>query len=140
MNQNKKLWSDFLKKEQEDFYWVLAKKYLACFGNKSPSVNQLLELQWILSHTWVQCFIAIDSRLNQEERISLYLSAHGKTNQEIAQFCKVCSRQVERYRAAVFEKLDCKNITEAVLKGIRYLQIEPACELDEIATCSYLQV
>jgi DNA-binding CsgD family transcriptional regulator len=38
-------------------------------------------------------------------------------------YFKITVRQVEFYRQAIFKKLLCKNIGEAIAKGLRYGEI-----------------
>lgn len=131
MNKMKKDIERDIYDQHQNFYMYLAKYFLADLGIRSPSINQLLKFHWILSRTSVERFITIDSRLNQIEKTILYLSAYGKTIEGIAQFFNIGSRQVERYRSSILKKLHCSNIAEAVMKGIRFMEIPPINEFKE---------
>ncbi|MGC1183407.1 response regulator transcription factor, partial [Legionella sp.] len=61
--------------------------------------------------------------LTEQERRCLYLSAQGKSLKEIASFLAITVRRVERHRQAIFRKMECKNIAEAIALGIRYGEI-----------------
>ena len=67
------------------------------------------------------CF---DRRLTKREQNCLYLSAQGKGIKEIASFLKMSDRRVVQYRQAIFQKLGCKNIVEAITVEIRYGEID----------------
>ncbi|WP_269570399.1 LuxR C-terminal-related transcriptional regulator [Legionella tunisiensis] len=41
----------------------------------------------------------------------------------MAFFLNLSERQVERHRNTIFQKLECKNIAEAIAKGLRYGEI-----------------
>lgn len=132
MKPKKEALSHFFDAKQQAFYLELAKEYLSYLGNNNPNMMQLRELQWLLSQVWVPRFMGIDSRLTQKEGTTLYFSARGKTTKQIARFSKISPRQVERHRAMIFEKLNCNNIAEAVMKGIRFLEIKSCLEEDEV--------
>lgn len=117
--------SNYFDEQQQAFYLGLAKKHLAYYGNKTPSINQLLHLYSLLCQTCVHRYIAIDTRLTEQEATTLYFSAQGKTTEQIAQFSKITPRQVERHRSQIFKKLGCNNIASAIMKGIRFLELQP---------------
>lgn len=131
MNKKKNSLSHDVYEQHQVFYMNLAKQLLADFGNKSPSINQLVRFHNILSRTSVERFIAVDTRLNQKERTILYFSAQGQTTEEIANFVKLGTRQVERHRSSILKKLRCRNIAEAVMKGVRFLEIPANWEMKE---------
>ncbi|MGC1182616.1 helix-turn-helix transcriptional regulator [Legionella sp.] len=85
-------------------------------------------MQNALSHVWVRQVIYLDFRLTKKENQCLYLSAQGKTIKEIALFFQVTVKRVEQYRQAIFEKLACTNMIEAVFIGICYGKRSPLNE------------
>ncbi|MFW2533670.1 MULTISPECIES: response regulator transcription factor, partial [unclassified Legionella] len=97
-----------------------AKNYLDYLGNSNPTHKQLAEIQALLSNTWIRLPICFDLRLSEQEKQCLYLSAQGKGLKEIASFLNVSMRRVTQYRQAIFKKLGCRNITSAIIVGIRY--------------------
>ncbi|MFW2561393.1 response regulator transcription factor, partial [Legionella sp. S2E2] len=102
------------------FFQVFAKNYLDYLGNSNPTHKQLAEIQALLSNTWIRLPICFDLRLSEQEKQCLYLSAQGKGLKEIASFLNVSMRRVTQYRQAIFKKLGCRNITSAIIVGIRY--------------------
>ncbi|MFW2532288.1 MULTISPECIES: response regulator transcription factor [unclassified Legionella] len=102
------------------FFKVFAKNYLAYLGNSNPTSNQLAEIQALLASTWVRQPIHFDLRLSEQEKQCLYLSAQGKELKEIAAFLKVSIRRVTQHRQSIFQKLDCRNITSAIIVGLRF--------------------
>lgn len=110
--------------EHQMFYKKFARDYLLFLGNPNPTHKQLKGIQLLLSQIWVQKSIYLDDRLTYLERQCLYLSALGHNVKDIASFFAISTRQVERHRSAIFEKLGCRNITQAVAQGIRYGEIQ----------------
>ncbi|HHF7344298.1 TPA: response regulator transcription factor [Legionella feeleii] len=102
------------------FFKVFAKNYLDYLGNSNPTHKQLAEIQALLSNTWIRQPICFDLRLSEQEKQCLYLSAQGKEVKEIAAFLKVSTRRVTQHRQSIFQKLDCKNITSAIIVGLRF--------------------
>ncbi|HHF7349947.1 TPA: response regulator transcription factor, partial [Legionella feeleii] len=102
------------------FFKVFAKNYLDYLGNSNPTPKQLAEIQSLLSNTWIRQPICFDLRLSEQEKQCLYLSAQGKEVKEIAAFLKVSTRRVTQHRQSIFQKLDCKNITSAIIVGLRF--------------------
>ncbi|HHF7345162.1 TPA: helix-turn-helix transcriptional regulator [Legionella feeleii] len=111
--------------KQKQFFKAFARDYLTYLGNPNPSNKQLAEVQTLLSQAWVQRPLCIDGRLTPREQQCLYLSSLGKSIKEIASFFAVSERQVVWHRNTIFQKLKCKNIAEAIAKGIRYGEIGP---------------
>jgi DNA-binding CsgD family transcriptional regulator len=105
------------------FFKTLAKIYLEYLGNSNPTSKQLTEMQVLLPNTCIKLPIRCDLRLTEQEKECLYLSAQRKRIKEIALFMKVSTRRVTQYRQSIFEKLNCKNITSAIIVGIRYGEI-----------------
>ncbi|STX39049.1 response regulator transcription factor [Legionella feeleii] len=102
------------------FFKVFAKNYLDYLGNSNPTPKQLAEIQSLLSNIWIRQPICFDLRLSEQEKQCLYLSAQGKEVKEIAAFLKVSTRRVTQHRQSIFQKLDCKNITSAIIVGLRF--------------------
>ncbi|STX41842.1 lipolytic enzyme / transcription regulator protein [Legionella donaldsonii] len=113
------------------FFKVFAKNYLDYLGNSSPTNKQLAEIQALLSNTWIRLPICFDLRLSEQEKQCLYLSAQGKEVKEIAAFLKVSTRRVTQHRQSIFQKLNCKNITSAIIVGLRFGVIKAEHLLDE---------
>ncbi|STX39360.1 response regulator transcription factor [Legionella feeleii] len=113
------------------FFKVFAKNYLDYLGNSNPTHKQLAEIQALLSNTWIRLPIHFDLRLSEQEKQCLYLSAQGKGLKEIAVFLEVSMRRVTQYRQAIFKKLGCRNITSAIIVGIRYGVIKKEGVLDD---------
>ena len=113
------------------FFQVFAKNYLDYLGNSNPTHKQLAEIQALLSNTWIRLPICFDLRLSEQEKQCRYLSAQGKGLKEIAVFLKVSMRRVTQYRQAIFKKLGCRNITSAIIVGIRYGVIKKENVLDD---------
>ncbi|WP_019216543.1 response regulator transcription factor [Legionella tunisiensis] len=113
------------------FFKVFAKNYLDYLGNSNPTSKQLSEIQALLSHTWIRQPIFFDLRLSEQEKQCLYLSAQGKGLKEIAAFLKVSIRRVTQYRQSIFQKLDCRNITSAIIVGLRFGVIKAEHLLEE---------
>jgi DNA-binding CsgD family transcriptional regulator len=102
------------------FFKVFAKNYLNYFGNSNPTAKQVSEMQALLSNTWIKQPIGFDLQLTEQEKQCLYLSAQGKGLKEIAAFLKVSLRRVTQYRQSIFEKLECRNISSAIILGLRF--------------------
>jgi DNA-binding CsgD family transcriptional regulator len=112
-----------LSDQEDKFFENFSKDYLVYLGNPRPSKKQITEMLSILSHVWLKRRVCLDLRLTEREKQCLYLSALGKNIKEIASYFKITVRQVELYRQAIFKKLLCKNIGEAIAKGLRYGEI-----------------
>jgi DNA-binding CsgD family transcriptional regulator len=110
-------------RQEQQFFASFAQDYLIYFGNPQPSKKQVAACQGLLSHVWLRRTLCLDSRLTEQERRCLYLSAQGKRLKDIAAFLNISVRCVERYRQSVFQKLECNNIAEAIALGVRYGEI-----------------
>ncbi|HHF7348600.1 TPA: response regulator transcription factor [Legionella feeleii] len=108
------------------FFKTFAKNYLNHLGNSKPTRKQLVEFQDLLSHIWIRQPVCFDLRLTEKERQCLYLSAQGKRLKEIASFLNVSIKRITQYRQSIIQKLGCKNITSAIIVGIRYREIKAA--------------
>lgn len=106
------------------FFKTFAKNYLNHLGNGEPTRKQLAEFQDLLSHIWIRQPVCFDLRLTEQERQCLYLSAQGKRLKEIAAFLNVSTKRITQYRQSIIQKLGCKNITSAIIVGIRYGEIK----------------
>ena len=102
------------------FFKVFAKNYLDYLGNSNPTAQQLSEIQALLSNAWIRQPISFDLRLSEQEKQCLYLSAQGKGLKEIAAFLQVSIRRITQYRQSIFQKLECGNITSAIIVGLRF--------------------
>ena len=117
--------NDFYQLKAQSFFENFAGRYLAYLGNMRPTKRQLSEMIELLSHVWLRHFITSDARLSEIESQCLYLFSQGKTAPQIAQILSISERQIKRYRENILRELDCNNITQAVVIGIRYGQIPP---------------
>lgn len=113
------------------FFKTFAKSYLAYLGNNRPTPKQLTEMQALLSNAWIRQPICFDLRLTVQEKQCLYLSAQGKGLKEISAFLNVSIRRVVQLRQSIFQKLNCKNITSAIIVGIRFGEIKASDLLTE---------
>lgn len=109
--------------KQKQFFKAFARDYLTYLGNPNPTNKQLAEIQTLLSQSWVLRPLCTNGRLTTREQQCLYLSAQGKSMKEIAVFLNISERQVGHHRNNIFQKLECKNIAEAIAKGLRYGEI-----------------
>lgn len=125
MDINKQDFIHYHSTKQKQFFKSFARDYLNYLGNSNPTNKQLTEIQTLLSQSWVQRPLCIDGRLTHREQQCLYLSSQGKGIKEIAIFLNLSERQVERHRNNIFQKLECKNIAEAIAKGLRYGELRP---------------
>lgn len=98
----------------------LAIDYLEMLGNYAPDQKQIDMVEELLSHSVITCKIHFDTRLTQREVMTLYLTALGKTSKESAKMLGIESCTVECHRAEIKRKLDCRNMSHAVYKGIIY--------------------
>ena len=122
---NKKNLCTYYALKEEQFFKAFAKDYLCYLGNSKPTPRQLSEIQNLLSQSRVKNTVHLDNRLSDREKQCLYLSAFGRSIKEIADFLDVSERQVGHLRNSIFQKLDCKNITESVTRGLRFGEIRP---------------
>ncbi|WP_019215536.1 helix-turn-helix transcriptional regulator [Legionella tunisiensis] len=122
---NKQDFINYHSAKQKQFFKAFARDYLNYLGNPNPTNKQLTAVQILLSQAWVPRPICIDGRLTTREQQCLYLSSLGKSIKEIATFFDVSERQVVWHRNNIFLKFDCKNIAEAIAKGMRYGEIAP---------------
>ncbi|STX43565.1 lipolytic enzyme / transcription regulator protein [Legionella donaldsonii] len=122
---NKQDFVNYHSTKQKQFFKVFARDYLAYLGNPNPTNKQLAEVQTLLSQSWVQRPLCLDGRLTSREQQCLYLSSQGKSMKEIALFLNISERQVGHHRNNIFQKLECKNIAEAIAKGLRYGELRP---------------
>ena len=113
------------------FFKLFAKNYLDYLGNSNPTAKQLAEIQALLSSTWIRQPICFDVRLSEQEKQCIYLSAQGKSLKEISALLKVSIRRINYCRQSIFQKLGCKNITSAIIVGLRFGVIKAEHLLDE---------
>lgn len=131
MNQKKKNLHYDLNELVQPFYLNLAKNCLTRLTDKEPSPEQILVFQDLMSRTCIRPLMLIKGCLTEKESITLRLSAQGNSIKHIARIFNISTRQVERYRSSILKKLDCKNTPEAVMKGIRFGEINPFWKLEE---------
>lgn len=98
----------------------MAIELLEIFGNQSPTQSQIDLAQELLSTFALPTSLSFDKRLTKRETMILLLVAHGRTSQETANVLKIQASTVETHRAEIKRKLECRNIAQAVFKGIQY--------------------
>ena len=115
--------SEFYQLKSQSFFKDFAQRYLAYLGNYSPNKTQLTEMMDLLSHVWLRNLVTLDTRLTDIEKQCLYLFSQGKTVLQVAEFCSLSERQMHRYKENILRELNCQNMTQAVVLGIRYGEI-----------------
>jgi DNA-binding CsgD family transcriptional regulator len=115
--------TEFYQLKAQSFFKAFAQRYLAYLGNYNPNKTQLTEMMDLLSHVWLRHLVTLDTRLTDIERQCLYLFSQGKTVLQVAEFCSISERQTQRYKANILRELDCENMAQAVVLGIRYGEI-----------------
>ncbi len=113
----------FLQKisDKEDKFFQLVTCDLLDFLNKCVSKSEKIKiLMRVLSHVWIKLPFSISDKLTTREKQCLYLVSRGLTLKEIAKIMKITFNTVNTYERNILEKLLCKNLTEAVVVGIKY--------------------
>lgn len=98
----------------------MAIRLLEEFGNFSPNQDQIDLLERVLSSVTVDRRLFFENSLSKKEQTCLYWAARGMTSAETASLMKVAVSTVETHRNRVKDKLQCKNMTQAVFEGLRY--------------------
>ena len=101
-----------------------AKDYLNYLGNRHPTPQQMLVIQALLAHTRLRQAAGHDFQLTQQEKQCLSLAAEGKGPRETAACLGTSIRSIRQSRKSILQKLGCKNMTSAVILGLRYGEIE----------------
>ncbi len=104
----------------ETLFTTLAKAMLTQFGITSASPQQLKKMGKLLSNTYIDCHLVVDSRLSTTESRCLLLAAHGNTSDQSAKILNISKTTVETHRKEIKRKLGCNSIAHAVYQGIRY--------------------
>lgn len=106
----------------------LTSETLKEMGIHNPKKTQLKLAQTLTQNLLiaVEHQLVFDKRLTKKEISCLFWAAKGKTTLEIARLLHVEISTVKTYRKRIQEKLNAKNITQAVFEGIRlgYLPAE----------------
>lgn len=113
----------FLQKvsdKESKFFELVVHDLLNYLGNNTPNYEQIRTLMRILSQAWIKVPISLSNKLTQREKQCLYLVSKGLTLKEIAKIMKISINTVNTYERNILEKLLCKNLTEAVVQGIKY--------------------
>ena len=115
--------TEFYQLKTQSFFKGFAQRYLAYLGNYNPNKTQLTEMMDLLSHVWLRNLVTLDTRLTDIEKQCLYLFSQGKTVLQVDEFCSLSERQMHRYKENILRELNCQNMTQAVVLGIRYGEI-----------------
>lgn len=98
----------------------LAVKYLRFLNDEKPTQIQIEVMQSILTRTLEKKMVDFSEKLTKREKDCLYLASQGKSSKETAKFLCISSETVRVYRKEIIRKLQCKNMVQAVYKGIKY--------------------
>ena len=98
----------------------LAHNLIAFLGNASPNTKQIEIMESILLNTGLKVQLLFDKRLTKREVECLTLAALGCSSSATAEILKISSKTVEQYRNEIKKKLGSKNMTQAVVLGIKY--------------------
>ena len=111
------------------FFKNFAQDYLNYLGDSQPTEKQMMVIQALEAHSRIKQSTCVDVRLTAGEKEYLYLAARGKKHQDIAASLKVSLRQISQCRKSVCQKLGCKNVTSAIILGLRFGEI-PVPDID----------
>lgn len=104
----------------------LAHSLIAFLGNESPNPKQVEVMESILSNTGLKVELLFDKRLTKREIECLTLAALGFSSSATAEILHISSKTVEQYRNDIKKKLGSKNMTQAVVLGIKYGYVDQA--------------
>lgn len=113
------------KFEDPEFFRQFAIDYLHYLGNPKPTPKQIAEMEFLLMSVFIRLPIGFNIYLTWQEKQCLYLTAQGKTVSEVAAFFRVSIRQITNYRKSIFEKLNCKTMSSAIILGVRFGVLNP---------------
>ena len=105
------------------FFKNFAQDYLNYLGDRTPTDKQMAVIQALQAHTRIRQAAGHDFRLTAEEKQCLCLAAEGKRLEDIAACLGVSVRKMRQYRQSVLQKFGCKNMTSAIILGLRYGEI-----------------
>lgn len=115
--------------KEEQFYTEAARLYLKNrMKIANPTPEQLKEMKNTLFHVLLRKKIILDRRLTNREKQYLFWASCGKDYNEIAEILDLSPETVRNYEKGILEKLECKNMKQAVAQGIRYGEI-PLAEI-----------
>ncbi len=106
----------------------LAKSLIEFLGNKTPNKKQIKTVESMLFNVGLKAKMLFDKRLTKREKECLSLAALGHSSTETAELLKISRKTVEQYRGEIKKKLKCKNMTHAIIRGIKYGYITPTEE------------
>jgi len=110
--------------KEEKFYAEIAMIYLKKrMGISNPTREQLDEMKSILFHVWLRKKLILDKRLTGRQKSYLFFASLGMTYIEIAKILEISPETVRNYEKEILEKMDCKNMKQAIAQGIRYGEI-----------------
>ena len=107
-------------KDEINFFNYLSLNVLDYIGNDSPSNEQVLFVENLLSTMLIKKTILLDERLTPREKTCLFYAALGETTSQTAKLMCIDITTVTTYRKAIIKKLNAKNIVHAVYIGIRH--------------------
>ncbi len=104
--------------KQNKFYVELSKDYLDFFLNKQYCDLHLIEMKNLIHYKYSREFI-FSNILTIQETKCLLLAARGENTEKTAILLGLSVNTVESHRRNLLKKLKSKNITQAVMRGIK---------------------
>jgi DNA-binding CsgD family transcriptional regulator len=98
----------------------LAVKFLKFLGKRKPTQQHIEITKKLLLTAVIQEHLYFDEKLTKREKECLLLAAKGYSTEETANILEITLSTVESHRLSIFKKLQCNNIGQAVLEGIRF--------------------
>jgi DNA-binding CsgD family transcriptional regulator len=102
---------------------TLALTFLKSLGIRKPTATQTQMTEKFLTTAMIQEQLYFDLKLTAKEQACLLLAAKGYTNEETAHVLMIKKSTVNTHRINICKKLQCNNITQAVVTGIRFGKI-----------------
>lgn len=103
---------------------TVASNVLKKLGCEDATKERIEIVKKLLLTAAIQCEIEFADCLTEKEAICLLLAAKGQTLQESAKLLGVKETTVITHRRNIQQKLECRNITEAAVKGMYFRYIK----------------
>ncbi len=103
----------------------LSHEFLKRFLIEEPSVKQIEIAKSFITEVIHSGKFVFDNKLTRREALCLYWAAQGKSSIETAEILHITSDTVNTHRKRILQKLNCKNISQAIYHGMKYAYVCP---------------
>lgn len=103
---------------QIQFMSLLSRDYLKFLQVNHPTPKQIAVMENLIFRRYIHDLYIIQDPLSIIELKCLYLASEGYNIQTTAELLDISHRTVERYRMAINQKLNCRNIIQSIKKAL----------------------